>query len=385
MAELCSQQDCTSCMACYNACPFGAISIVKTNLHALSPLINPDICRECGLCEKSCPILITPALNYPSAAIALYCKEEWDRTTCSSGGLATTLSRYIISKGGIVYGASAVGGYPEFRRITSEDDLELIKGSKYVYCDPALIYRSVKKDLTGNKKCLFIGLPCDVAGLKQYLHRDYDNLYTIDLVCHGTPPFDYLKAHIESKTGDYSNWNDITFRGKRDFCTTVFGRGGELIYSRNQYEDEYFAAFMRGQIYRPCCYECKFAQPERVSDITAGDFWGLGDNALDGYKGKVSLALLNTTMGAELFEAVKERFRWEQRTIEEALNGNHQLNRPTPFSPAAERFRTVYEKTESIEDAFQACGIKTLVRKNTIRRIVLSIPKKILNLIKNKD
>lgn len=383
MAELCSQQECTSCLACYNACPFGAITLTKTSLSAISPQIQHDKCKECGLCEKSCPILSGTTFRYPSAAVALYCKNEHDKQTCSSGGLATTISRYIISKGGVVYGATSSGGYPTFRRVTYEADLELLKGSKYVYCNPELIYRAVKEDLKAGKECLFIGLPCNVAGLKKFLMKDYENLHTMDLVCHGTPPFEFLKAHLESKIGKSNGtWNLITFRGQYDFYTSVFDENKKKLYSCNQYEDAYFVGFERGLLFRPCCYECKYARPERVSDITAGDFWGLGNDALSGYKGKVSLALINTSRGNCLFEAFKDQFNWEQRTVEEAIKGNKQLNKPTEFTPAARQFQKIYSQTRSLEKAFDACGISSIISRNCIRRIILAFPKFVIRLIK---
>lgn len=383
MAKLCSSQDCTSCLACYNACPFGAISIDKTELSVLAPQIDPAKCKDCGLCEKSCPILTAPTFQHPLAAIALYCKNEADRKTCSSGGLVTTLSRHFISQGGVVYGASAFGVRPGFRRVTSNEELELLKGSKYVYCDPSKIYTEVKKDLQSGLKCLFIGLPCNIAGLKQYLRQDYENLTTIDLICHGAPPFEYLKAHIESKVGSGLRWGNISFRGKMDFSTSVFDESGRLIYTKSQYEDEYFAAFMQGVFFRPSCYNCRFARAERVSDITAGDFWGLGNDALNGYKGKVSLALLNTQKGTELLDSAKELFFYEAHPIEEAISGNKQLREPTRFSREAEIFRATYESTKSLDKAFMTSGIKKRIIRNRLRRILLALPKRVIKLLRN--
>lgn len=384
MATLCKQEDCTSCMACLNACPFQAISVVENDLSVKVPKIDEQKCRECGLCEKSCPILSKSlGYNYPKEAIALYTKNVSDRQTCSSGGAATTLARLVISRGGVVYGATAINTYPKLIRVSTAEQLELLKGSKYVYCDSHLIYRSVKDDLVKGKECLFIGLPCQIAGLKQYLRKDYDNLYTVDLICHGTPPFEYLRKHLESKIGEYKPDYSVSFRGERDFSTTVYDSDGSVLYTKNQYEDDYFAAFMRGWIYKPGCYSCRFARPERVSDITVGDFWGLAHGALGNYQGKVSVALLNSSKGEKLFTDCSDSFIWEKRTVEEAISGNNQLRKPTTLSEEAKVFQSVYSSTNSITEAFKECGISKIVKKNRIRRVLLAFPKMIMRLIKS--
>ena len=161
---LCSHEQCTSCMVCYNACPFDAISFVETELSVQVPQIDSEKCRHCALCEKVCPVLNVPKLNYPKRCIALYAKLDMDRQTCASGGAATTFSRYFIKNGGVVYGATANGGYPKFIRVSDIQDLELLKGSKYVYCVPESVYKFVKQDLQANKQVL---LPL----LKTFLKR----------------------------------------------------------------------------------------------------------------------------------------------------------------------------------------------------------------------
>lgn len=386
MATLCKQEFCTSCMACFNSCPFNAISIVENRLSVKVPDIDNEKCHECGLCEKSCPIINNSlCFNYPSEAIALYAKYEFDRSTCSSGGAATTFARSILSQGGIVYGVTAIKTYPKFVRVTQIEDLELLKGSKYVYCNPDLIYRQVRDDISRGTECLFIGLPCQIAGLKQFLRKEYDNLYTIDLICHGTPPFKYLKSHIESKLDTYRPDFSVSFRGERDFCITVYDTSKRIVYSRDQYEDEYFAAFMRGWIYKPSCYTCNFARPERISDITIGDFWGIDGYALDKYAGKISVALINTSKGEKLFNLSKDSFIWEIRTVEEAVNGNEQLRQPTYQSEEAKRFQDIYSSTHSFTQAINGCGMSKIIKANRIRRILLTLPKMFLQAIKSKS
>lgn len=381
MPNLCTYRDCTSCMACFNACPFDAISMVETSLAEKVPSVDVKKCRECGMCEKVCPILNRPNLNHPHTALALYSRRKDDCATCSSGGAATVLSRVIIERGGNVYGATAADGAPRFIRISSLDELELLKGSKYVYCNPDKIYTQVRNDLRQGNTCLFIGLPCNVAGLLNFLQKKYDKLITVDLICHGAPPTKYLVQHLASNIPANSDITNITFRGKYDFNTTVW-KGESILYQQNRYEDKYFLAFMKGITFRRSCYHCKFACSKRVADITLGDFWGLASDALDGYKGKISLALLNTPKGSQVFETCKELFNWEYRNVEEAFAGNDQLRRPCSYSESAFVFHNVFERTHSVAAAFDAAGISSLVTRNKWRRWALALPKMFLTIFK---
>ena len=383
--ELCSLDKCSSCLACYNSCPFSAINIEYNSYGDMQPVITRQRCKDCLICQKVCPEKAHHKLQHSKIALALYTKNEFDKKTCSSGGAATTFSRYIISNGGVVFGATSVGGYPHFIKADSMDALEDIKGSKYVYSDPGKIYQEVKNELQTGKLCLFIGTPCNVGGLLGYLKKDYSNLITIDLICHGTPPFSYLKEHIESKVGDYSRVGNFTFRGINDFYLTIYDKSNNVIYRREQYEDEYFMAFMQGFIFRPVCYDCQYAQNMRVSDITIGDFWNLGVGALNNYNGKVSLALLNTNKSICFWDKCKCDFNYEERHIDEAINGNDQLRHPSPKGKQREDFIKLYLEHNSIQKAFLKMGIISQSHKNMIRRYILYIPRFVKRLILSKN
>ncbi len=379
MPELCNIDTCTSCQSCYNACPFDALQMRESALSTLIPDVDVSKCRECGLCEKACPVINPLQLSYPRMAMALYTRNADDRLSCSSGGAATLFARRIIKAGGVVYGATAKNGVPRFVRVDKEEDLTLLKGSKYVFCNPGMIYKSAKADLDAGKRCLFIGLPCNVAALRRYLRKGYQNLITVDLVCHGTPPAEYLRKHLEDKIGSLDKVGDVTFRGRRDFCTTAYDINGKIVYSKNQYEDEYFASFMGAVTYKPVCYNCSFACPERVSDITIGDFWGIGSDALESYNGKISLALINSGIGEEFFLQCKDDMIWECRSVEEAIAGNHQLRHPSVLSGKAKMFRKEYETSGSLDRAFRASGVRSTTIRNKFRRILFYLPKLILN------
>lgn len=376
--ELCPPHNCLSCQACVNACPFHAIKMEEDDLGIKLPRIMIDRCKNCGLCKKACPVLSPVNRNTPRKAIALYSKDKTDVRTCSSGGAATAISRYFITKlKGAVFGAAFIDGYPQYIKVEKVEELELLKGSKYVFCDPQYIYQEVKESLKEETKCLFIGLPCHVAALRRYLNKVYDNLYTIDLICHGTPPFAYLKQHVISKCISFDDVSTISFRGKEDFKLVICKRKNGVLYKRDNEEDEYFTAFMDGMIHREICYRCEYACLQRVSDMTIGDFWGLDSSALNSYRGKKSLALLNTKKGETLFNSVMHLFVWEERSVDEAYNGNEQLRRPTGQTIKREIFSRLYKQGICWKDICVELGLKQRCTNKRIKNIILLLPRKI--------
>ena len=366
-------------MACYAVCPFGAINITPDELDELHPEIDADKCRQCGGCASVCPVINPPPAHFPQAAYALYTKDHYDCCTCASGGAATVFSRAVIEEGGAVFGCgNDKSGMPSLKKITASHKIDELKGSKYVYPDSGKIYREVLGELNTGRNCLFIGLPCHVAGLLACTRgKKYENLTTVDLICHGAPPRKYLEKHIVSVVPKSRSISRVTFRGKRDYFLTVYDKNNRALYSRRQDEDSYFQPFMKGLIFRSICYSCAHARPERISDITIGDFWGISPGALNGYEGKKSLVLINTDKGASLFASSIGKTVFEQRPIEEAIAGNAQLKAPSRPHPEREIFCRHYIQHHNFTSAVAATSIIRLLRRNRIRNILLAIPRKI--------
>ena len=377
MIELCSKNECTSCLACYNACDYQAIVLEENEYGEIQPHIDRDKCRECGKCRKVCPQLNENNYQRADCAFALVTKNKYDRETCSSGGVATTLAKYIIENEGIVFGATIIGGEGKYIAVSHMDDLEILKGSKYVHCSTGHVYQQVKQALKSGRLCIFFGIPCQVAGLKAFLGKTWNNLILIDLVCHGTSPYTYLLQHVRNVAGNVDNVDKITFRGAKDFFLSLYDYHGNCLYQRRQDEDKYFKAFMNQVIFRDVCYQCKYARSERISDITIGDFWGLSSDALNGYTGKISLALPNTTKGKTLLEDTSDIFEWEIRSIDEAINGNEQLRVPSNKPDMHIKFRKSYEHDSDFEKALGECGIIRQVRLNILKNSMLLIPRQI--------
>lgn len=378
---ICDIDKCTGCFACMNICSKQAITVSQDENKCNVPLVDKDKCISCGLCQKICPINKTPELIRAEKSIAAWSKNAEDIGLSSSGGIAAVFSRLVIHRGGVVYGAACDGAVTKHICVECESDLYKLRGSKYVQSEIGYIYRDVNEKLNAGRQVLFIGTPCQIAGLNAYLKKSYDNLITVDLICHGTPPHSYLQEHIDAKCGK-NNWDSYSFRGKYNYCLTVY-KGDKLIFNRSNMRDEYFAAFMKAVTFRNSCYSCKFARPERAADITIGDFWGLDRSKLKKkYNGRISVVLANTEKGKAFFDSCKALVNWEERNIEEAMNeqqGN--LLHPSEYHKDRDQFLREYK----------ICGFNAAVRKTgmwkeavksekkkTIKRII-SIPPRMVS------
>lgn len=379
MLNICDKSECTGCAACFNVCAKGAVEFLKDDYGVKRAYINENLCVNCGLCKKVCPAINAPVFNSPKSAIAAYTKDKNDKKTVSSGGLATTIYKKIIGDGGVGYGVTANIDKAEFIRIDNVRDAERLKGSKYVESIIGDTYKKLKQDLINGKKCVFIGTPCQVAGLKNYLGRDYGKLVTIDFVCHGTPSAESFSEYLKHITKN-KQFDRFSFRGQNDYCLTIYNKD-RVVYKKKEDEDAYFYSFLKNLAFKENCYSCRYARRERVSDLTIGDFWGIGKDALDGYKGKISLTLINTEKGAELFKEISPLLRYEERDIEEAINGNAQLRSPSAKSPLRNDFLKLY-KSHGFVYALNVIGIAKKCRRNSIENKVKYLPRKLKKIAK---
>ena len=369
IAEICKEEKCTGCFACMNVCPKNAI-ICETNQYGKTvPVIQSDKCIECGMCVRICPENTSPEKNYPLKCYAAWSRDEQERKYCSSGGVANEFSRYTVEQGGIVYGAVFGDGLELVHTACGTlAQTERLKGSKYVQSYVGTVYRDLKTQLREGKKVLFVGTPCQIAGVRRYLGKDYDNLILVDLICHGTPPMEYLKDYVNSITK--KKITDVSFRGKRNWRLTLYD-GNKSVYSRRNKQDSYFTAFLKSLIYRDNCYQCQYAAPERCSDITIGDFWGLDRSSLQvPYGGRISVVLVNTKNGEKMWEKVQDRFYSEARAVEEAVQGNAQLRKPSKCHPDRELFLQNYKKG-NFAAAVRTPGMKKEIRKGRIKDSLL--------------
>lgn len=338
MNQICEEKQCTGCGLCVVRCPKKCISMENRLLGHVYPNINQDACIDCRLCKKVCPSLHESGNRYPLSAYAAWAKDCEDYKTSTSGGAASVITNYILSNGGVVYGCAAL---PKVNishiRIDDIKDAYKLKGSKYVQSNIINVLPQVAQDVKTGRKVLFTGTPCQVAAVKRMFKTIPDNLYLVDLICHGVPSnrwlIDYIKKKLEI---DIKAITTIKFRTLTAYQMCLYDKKGLLYTSKSlwqhRYENLYMDTFIDGFTNRESCYNCPYAKPERISDITIGDFWGLGRDIDDSYipehKYGISCMMPITVKGQGLVEAVKDKMNVFERPVKEAIDGNDQLNHP---------------------------------------------------------
>lgn len=305
---------CCGCGACVNICPKEAIVLKENEEGFLYPQVDNDKCISCHLCEKSCffvsGIKKTTYDNFSHLAYAVQASQDEIRMKSQSGGMFYLISTYILNENGIVYGCKLNENFDVVHsRASTKEQRDLMCGSKYVQSDTNNVYSQVKNDLLNNKIVLFTGTPCQVEGLIKYLatikESHKDNLYLVDIVCHGVSSPKIWKEYLNEISSQYNERPiKVKFRDKS------FGWRGcvsSFEFQKEKYiSSDYGRIFFNHGAMRMTCFSCKFTNLERVSDITIGDCWGIEKNnpKFDDNKG-TSLVIINTARGKKIFEKIK--------------------------------------------------------------------------------
>lgn len=338
MKLICDKKECTGCGLCAARCPKHCIEMKPGFLGHLYPEIDQSKCIDCKLCQKGCPSLQDISSGYPKNAYAAWSKDEEDYISSTSGGIASVLSQYIVAKGGVVYGCSVLPNILiSHIRVDKLEYLHLLKGSKYVQSQIKDIIPQLRKDVLERNLVLFIGTPCQVAAIKQLYKTMPNNLYLVDIICHGTPSNQFLKDYIQRNLKiDAARVTNVKFRLPDAFSLCVFEQDKLLYKSNNlwthRYDDLYYNTFIDGYTYRDSCFSCHYAKSNRISDLTIGDFWGLGkevsDKDIPEHKNGISCVLPITDKGMILLNAICFNINIYERPVTEAINGNDQLRHP---------------------------------------------------------
>lgn len=345
------KSECCGCSACFNACPVGAIAMEADSEGFLYPVVDDEKCIHCGKCKKACPSLNVSYKNDRNPACYAMMAQDEVRKVSASGGMFTILADAVFEKGGVVCGAAYDSDWT-VRHILISDPGEMyrLRSSKYVQSDCGEIYREVKDQLKKKRPVLFSGCPCQIAGLYSYLGGDDENLWTVDLICHGVPSPKVFRKYLQEEYLDKGKTIEkIDFRDK-----DVFGWSTEMnVYFQDGSrhvercgKDPYYRAFLPCLSMRPACPQCKYTTLPRQADISIGDFWGIGkyEPELNDQKG-TSLVLVNSEKGRKIFEEQKDRLKaLKEMDINTARPRNYTIDHPFRKHPHRDRFFKLIDK-----------------------------------------
>lgn len=354
------KHECTGCNACMAACPIGGvISNGKDKYDTVYPQIDDGKCAKCGICNIVCPSNTEYTYIFPQKVYAAWSKNDFVKNQASSGGIASEIYLYGLKNGYFMMGTffdREKGVY--FKRINSEKDIEWACDSKYVFSDMTACFKEYENELIKGKKCIFIGLPCQVAAIKTYCNLKcrgkMDSLIVIDVICHGVPNYDYFSQHLDRiEHKKKAKVESVRFRILSTYALHLFGAERKLIYKKRMHEDDlYYRSFAVNLDFRENCYHCKYARNERISDITLGDYSGLGKLwTYEGNKNQVSMILCMTQFGEKLIDEIN--IHKIERPLAEPASapGNPQLRHPSIPHKNRRIFLMEYEKNQDFEKA----------------------------------
>ncbi len=334
--KLCSAAQCTACGLCIANCGKKAISFQLNEYGCEMPVIDQALCISCQKCKRICPAENTTQGNPIKTVYAAWSLDEDIRLNAASGGMASTICHYALDRGWKAFGVDFTPDQGAVFIEVSSDNLSRIRNSKYSYASDTLPYDRIAEAVSGGKT-IFIGLPCQVAAVKKHIATRQcpaDNLFSIDLLCHGIAPRQYILQHlsaVKAKKGDTVFFRDPQ-KGTRNYYFSVI-RNGRTVYSRKVEEDDvYQLGYHKALIYRENCYNCQYTNTNRMGDLTLGDFSGLGKTKPIAYSGNnVNCVTVNTDRGMELLNALTAEglISIDERPIEEAIQYEHQFIAPS--------------------------------------------------------
>lgn len=377
MIKITNKNLCCGCSACVQICPKHCIRMNDDKEGFLYPEVEESSCVNCGLCEKVCPFVNQTDEARPLEVYAVKHPDDAVRMNSSSGGVFTLLAEQVIDEGGVVFGArfndewDVIHDYAE-----TKDGLMSFRGSKYVQSNVADSYKQVEAFLKADRKVMFVGTPCQVAGLKKYLRLEYEKLLTVDFICHGVPSPKVWKRYLQEKVA-FKGIDDpivtaISFRNKStgwkkySLSLNVSDGKNHHVYSSVFTDNEYMRAFLSDLSIRPSCYNCPAKSGKSGSDVTIGDFWGIEKilPELDDDKG-LSIVLLNNNYR----EYVTEQLSGVRKVdFQESIQGNKSYGFSVKRPINRDYFFHCIQKGYKVSDAVSACESMNVISR--MRRLL---------------
>lgn len=381
MIDIKSKLDCCGCTACASICSYNAITMIPDTLGFLYPKVNPDFCVNCGLCDKICQFHSDYECynNYKlPEAYQFRLRDEYQLMKSQSGGAFYALACCFIDVGGVVYGAAFTDSLNvSHQKVTNKENLEKLRMSKYVQSDMRGVFIQVKEDLKNGVKVLFSGTSCQISGLKSFIpNRLQDNLYCIDIICHGVPSpkiwndyVDYLQKKRKSRI------KKACFRDKR------FGWHGAtesflFFNGREEYRKTSNYLYFSGFSLRDSCSNCYFTNLKRIGDLSIGDQWGNPQTSLFRDEKGLSLILVSSKKGYRLLQSIISEAYIEKCKLEDCMQP--QLKMPVTMNPKREQFIYDYGKRGFLYVAKKYSDMGIRYKINRIIRLMKDVVKQII-------
>jgi len=372
---------CCGCRACAQSCALNAICFREDEEGFMQPVVDENACVGCGKCLTVCPVNSVNVHRGRQKGYAAKSSNAEDLKQSSSGGLFYAMAKTVIEAGGVVCGCGTDENLmPRHFIAKSLDDAKRMRGSKYVQSDINDIYTKVKYHLNQGTTVLFTGVPCQVAGLRNYLGKEYSNLYCVDIICHGVPSRRMYAAYLrwlEKRWG--GEIAQIEFRSKKRHewsltlnVHTKKKNGGEAEHLMIGSLDPFYYNFLQGNTYRESCYTCAYSQEKRPGDITIGDFWGVENThpELFDIRG-LSCAIVNSEMGDELWNMIRSEIVCDKVNPSDIINYNGNLRNPTKRPAIRDDIYRIVE-----EKGFEAIPYDISRRSRIVDTIKNAIPNK---------
>lgn len=381
---------CCGCLACLNRCPACAIEVVEDQFGFACPRIDSGRCINCGLCETVCPIINPPAKNEEAETVyAAWNVDDFQCASSSSGGLFIAMAQAVIDDGGVVYGAvlEELTGLKHCRAEDMSSAMRMM-GSKYFQSDISEVYSQAKEDINNGRLVLFTGTPCQIAGLKAFLGKtDSGNLVTVEILCHGVPSRKVVEAYIssvEKKTKKKIismrfRWKDGNHSWRVSCCCRFeFEDGSFLIEESLPPNSAFWIGFLNNLFLRESCYTCQYTTPERVSDLTIGDYWGAWDDKTVAHREKlgVSLLVINNDIGDEFIKRTLDRITIIPTSKQNAYQNNLTFEKPFCKNPNRRRFFSLLDNTDfekNVRLCLQSYYLKQDIKKMFGERTVSAL------------
>ena len=400
MITIIDKKNCCGCSACVQRCPKQCISMTEDEEFFLYPSVDKEKCVNCRLCENVCPMLNPQKKILPQDVLAVKNSNELERLNSSSGGVFLPLAREVIKQGGVVFGAVYDDQW-EVHHVYAEkiEDVYPMMGSKYLQSRIENTYRQAEQFLKQGREVMFVGSPCQIAGLRNFLrNKEYSNLLAVDFLCHGVPSPGVWRRYLAETYSGYeakyksrlkatagknsvllsslnakSPIGDIKFRDKvesgwKKYRFVVRQKSASkadqntVLSSDIHYDNPFMRGFLSDIYLRPSCYECKCKNGVNHSDLTIGDYWAakITDQDLDDDKG-VGLVLVNTAKGKEYFNNLCMIVR--ESTLDKAHIANGGFNEHTCVHPKRKFFFRMFNDGCSVEKAVDICLKPSLLRR----------------------